>query len=99
MAINLSKALQGVSYSLHAIITVPFIATDKIVITATIYQSAGHRGDSFLPIMSRNQVITARGIVDLINAIYPNQYDTAIQAIESHLVQAGGFYQGGSVVP
>ena len=99
MAISLTKTLQGTSYNLHAVTTIPAVTLDKVIIIVTIYQSAGHRGDSFLPIMSRTQVITARNIVDLINTIYPDQYDTAIQAIESHLVQASGFYQGGTVVP
>lgn len=99
MAISLAKTLQTVSYTLYIVSSIKLISpSSHIQVSQNVYESSGHRTDSFLPIISKTVTITDSTAISAIVALLGPNYPGAITLAEQYLVDNVAYYSGGTVV-
>lgn len=100
MAIQLTKTLQSVEYTLYIISSIRLTQEnpETIQVSQDIYQSSGHYGDSFSPIIIKSIDITDTNAVVAIKALLGSNYTSAVTAAEQFLIGAVAYYSNGQIV-
>lgn len=96
MAIALEKTLQTVSYDLYIKSSVMFLSPTLLVLETRVYQSEGHYTDGFVPMILRQEVISASATISAFAGNYSSV--PGIAAAEAWFVANVAWYSGGVVV-
>lgn len=100
MAIQLSKTLQGTTYTLYIITQLALRQGEQetIRVAQDFYESKGHFDDDFLPIIRKEVTVTNQQRVNSIKLLLRENYAEALSVAENFLVNNVAYYQGGTVV-
>lgn len=98
MAITLTKTLQGTEYADLYSVCEPMTDIGTLaVFGCKVYQSEGHYNDGFLPLVSKQEVVTDSSTLTTYRSFVPTDMPAAIATIEQYIVTQPGFHQGGTV--
>jgi len=98
VAISLNKTLVGTAYTLYFVSTILVFDGEKVVTEENGWQSQTHYTEGFFPMVRRVESLIGGNLIDIMNAMYPDNYTVCIGAVDNYLVASVPYYSGGTVV-